>query len=202
MRAIQTLPPGYVEAGSIQLKQNRRLSIILNVLGIPWCILCAAFFFIMAGLLGALDNGSGSSGKITMPAIIMLVALAILAMTIFVVVVLHELVHGLFFWLFIRSRPQLGFNILYAYAAAPGWYILRPQFLIVDLAPLVLISLAGLLILPFTTPPASLVLIVALILNAGGAISDLYVFIRLLFVPRHVLIEDHGDGVRWFIPTR
>lgn len=203
MRATETLPPGYVETGSIRLKQNRRLSIMLNVLGIPWFILCAAFFFTMAGLLGALDNGSGSSGEITMPALIMLVALVILAVTMIVVVVLHELVHGLFFWLFIRSRPQFGFNILgYAYAAAPGWYIPRPQFLVVGLAPLVLISLAGLLVLPFTTPPVSFVFIGALILNAVGAIGDLYVFIRLLLVPRHVLIEDHGDGIRWFIPAR
>ena len=201
MRVTQTLPTGYAMVGSITLKQNRRLVILLNVLGIPWFILCAAFFIVMAGQLGALgrSNGAGKSGEITIDTTTMLVALLILVATTFAVLVLHELVHGLFFWLFTRSRPRFGFKG--AYAAAPGWYIPRPQFLIVGLAPLALISLAGLLILPFIAFPFSLALVLALIANATGAIGDLYMTIRLLFVPQHVLIEDWGEGIRWFAPT-
>jgi hypothetical protein len=66
----------------------------------------------------------------------------------------------------------------------------------------VLISLAGLLVLPVTTPPVSLALLAALILNATGAIGDLYMVVRLLFAPRGVLIEDEGEGIRWFVPAR
>ena len=154
----------------------------------------------MAGLLGAL--GTGDSGEFTLTLAPLLVALVVLIATTFAILVLHELVHGLFFWLFTRSRPRFGFKGAYAYAAAPGWYIPRPQFLTVGLAPLALISLAGLLILPVTAPPVSLVVIVALILNAAGAIGDLYMVVRLLFVPHGVLIEDHGDGIRWFTLAR
>jgi len=197
VQATQTLPTGYTEAGRISLKDNRRLLILLNVLGIPWFVTCAVFFIFMASLLGVANRG----GDITLSGTMLLLALVILVVAFIAVLVLHEMVHGLFFWLFTRSRPRFGFKGVYAYAAAPGWYIPRPQFLIVGLAPLVLISLAGLLILPFVTLPVSLVLLVAIISNATGAIGDLYMVARLLFVPRGVLTEDQGEGIRWFVPV-
>lgn len=199
MKTTQTLPTGYVAAGDITLKENRRLVILLNALGIPWFILCTVFFIVVAALLGAF--GAGGSGEFTLTITSLLVALVVLIVTTFAVLVLHEMIHGLFFWLFTRARPRFGFKGAYAYAAAPGWYIPRPQFLAVGLAPLVLISLAGLLILPVTAPPVSLVIVVALILNATGAIGDLYMVVRLLSTPRGVLIEDEGEGIRWFAPT-
>ncbi len=151
MQATRTLPTGYTVAGGITLKENRRLVILLNVLGIPWFILCAVFFIVMAALLGAF--GAGGSGEFTLTITPLLVALVVLIVITFAILVLHEMVHGLFFWLFTRARPRFGFKGAYAYAAAPGWYIPRPQFLAVGLAPLLLISLVGLLILPLTTPP-------------------------------------------------
>ena len=199
MRATQTLPTGYIAQGSITLKQNRRLLILLNVLGVPWFILCVVFFVYIASLLGAMGNGTGS---VTLDATTLLLYVVAVVVTSAAVLVLHELAHGLFFWLFIRSRPRFGFKGVYAYAAAPGWYIPRPQFLVVGLAPLVLISLAGLLALPVTAPPASLVLVFALTVNATGAIGDLYMVVRLLFVPHDALIEDQGDGIRWFVPAQ
>ena len=200
MQATRTLPTGYTVAGDITLKENRRLVILLNVLGIPWFILCAVFFIVMAALLGAF--GAGGSGEFTLTITPLLVALVVLIVITFAILVLHEMVHGLFFWLFTRARPRFGFKGAYAYAAAPGWYIPRPQFLAVGLAPLLLISLVGLLILPLTAAPVSLVVIAALILNATGAIGDLYMVVRLLPTPRGVLIEDEGEGIRWFAPAR
>jgi hypothetical protein len=64
-------------------------------------------------------------------------------------VILHELIHGFFFWFFTRSRPTFGFKGFYAYAAAPDWYLPRNQHLIVALAPLVLITGLGLVLLTF-----------------------------------------------------
>lgn len=203
MRATRTLPAGYSEAGSITLRDNRGLVILLNVLGIPWFILCAIFFLFMASLLGSLNMGSGpgQTGNFTLSMTTMLVALVILVLVFGAVLVLHELVHGVFFWLFSRSRPRFGFKGAYAYAAAPGWYFPRLRFFVIGLAPLVLISLVGLMMLPFITLPASLVVLVALIANAAGAIGDLYMVVRLLSAPRGVLIEDHGEGIRWHIPV-
>src|SRR6266699_209791 len=83
-------------------------------------------------------------------------SMASVVITLCVVLILHELTHGLFFWLFTKSRPAFGFKGWYAYAAAPGWYLPRAQFLVVVGAPLTLLSLLGealLLLVPWAVVP-------------------------------------------------
>lgn len=197
MRATRALPAGYSERGGISLKNNRRLLILLNLVGIPWAVLCAVFFLFMASVYGSLP----SSGSQRLTATDLLLGLVALALAVVVTLTLHELTHGVFFWLFTRARPQFGFKGAYAYAAAPGWYIPRGPFFLIGLAPLILLSSLGLLVLPFIPFPASLPLLFTLFVNATGAIGDLYMVTRLAFAPRGTLIEDQGEGIRWFAPT-
>ena len=62
-----------------------------------------------------------------------------------VMIVLHEGLHGLFFWLFTREKPKFAFKGFYAYAAMPDWYLPKKEYLITALAPLVGITLLGVL---------------------------------------------------------
>lgn len=117
------------------------------------------------------------------------------------VVILHEAAHGLFFWLFTRERPTFGVGLLYAYAAAPGWYLPRNQFIIIGLAPLVLLSAIGLIGLPWLPFPWVPPLLVGLIINAAGAAGDLYVVARLLRQPRAALVRDEGATMVLFTPV-
>lgn len=197
MQATRVLPTSYGERGAISLKENRGLLVALNLLAIPWAILCAVFLLYMAGTIGSLPR----SRSVTLTATDMLLWLLGLTLVVVVALVLHELTHGLFFWLVTRSRPTFGFKGWYAYAAAPGWYIPRAPFLAIGLAPLLLLSSLGLLILPFVPSPASILLLFALFVNATGAIGDLYMVVRLLFAARDTLIEDQGEGIRWFAPA-
>jgi hypothetical protein len=115
--------------------------------------------------------------------------------------VLHELIHGLFFWLFTRTRPAFGFKGAYAYAAAPGWYIPRSQYIIVGLAPLVLITLGGfalLVVVPAWLIPALLFVVV---MNGAGAVGDIAVVGWLLVQPRATLVHDLGDAVAIYRPA-
>lgn len=197
MQATRTLPPGFDLLGSISLNGNRRLLILLNLLGIPWAILCAVFFIVMGSVL----DGLRFSGSVTLTLPGLLLGLLALTLTFIVTLILHEVTHGLFFWLFTRARPRFGFKGVYAYAAAPGWYFPRPQFIIIGLAPLIALSVLGLLAWPLVPYPGSIALFFALFTNATGAIGDLYLTTRLFFVPRGVLIEDLGEGIRWFAPA-
>jgi len=119
-----------------------------------------------------------------------------------VVLLLHELTHGIFFWLFTHSRPTFGFKGWYAYAAAPGWYVPRPQFLVIGSAPLILLSLLGVALSAVVPDALVLWIFWGLIGNATGAIGDLYMIIRLVLAPGAVVIEDQGEEVTWYGPTR
>lgn len=197
MQATRTLPPGFDLLGSISLNGNRRLLILLNLIGIPWAILCAVFFIVTGSLL----DGLRFSGSVTLTLPGLLLGLLALTLTFIVTLILHEVTHGVFFWLFTGARPHFGFKGVYAYAAAPGWYMPRPQFVIIGLAPLIILSVLGLLAWPLVPFPGSIALFFSLFTNATGAIGDLYLTTRLSFVPRGVLIEDLGEGIRWFEPA-
>jgi hypothetical protein len=113
---------------------------------------------------------------------------------------IHELIHGLFFWIFTRKRPLYGFKGIYAYAAAPDFYIPRDQFLLIGLAPFVLISLLGIALLPFTSLAVALTLVLIMTMNAAGAVGDFYAVGFLLTQPSTALIRDFGDGMVYYCP--
>jgi hypothetical protein len=104
------------------------------------------------------------------------------------------------FW-FTRTRPVFAFRGYYAYAAAPGWYFPRRQYMLVSLAPLVLLSLLGLVLLAFVPAGWFLTVISFVAFNGSGAIGDLAVFIWLLRQPSTCLAYDVGEAVTLYLPV-
>jgi hypothetical protein len=140
---------------------------------------------------------TGSSVTI-LPALFRNLVLALIAG-----VILHEIVHGLFYWLFSSHRPKFGFQGLIPYAAAPtGVYFLRNQFLTVGLSPFVLLTAVGLLlmvILPIAYVPFLLFLVA---FNAAGATGDLIMMIRFMSFSSDTVMEDSGSGVIIYGPKK
>lgn len=118
-----------------------------------------------------------------------------------VMVLAHEAAHGLFFWHFTHARPKFGLGLTYAYAGAPDWYIPRNQYLVVGLAPLVLITgVGGLLLL--IVPPAWLWLLVAVLtFNASGAVGDLMMVGWCLLQAPEILVQDTGMSILLYGPV-
>jgi hypothetical protein len=132
------------------------------------------------------------SGSISAGAMILLIGL-----TVFILIV-HELIHGFFFWIFSRSKPVFALRPLYAYAGAPDWYFPKRQYAITALGPLVIIGVLGLLLMLLA--PVSWLLTIAFLvaLNTSGAIGDIFVFIRLLKCSPTSFANDTGDVVTFF----
>jgi hypothetical protein len=118
-------------------------------------------------------------------------------------VILHEIVHGLFYWLFSSHRPKFGFQGLIPYAAAPaGVYFPRNQFLAIGLSPLVLLTAVGLLlmvILPIAYVPFLLFFVA---FNAAGAAGDLIMVIQFMPFSSDTVMEDNGSGVIIYGPEK
>jgi hypothetical protein len=188
MKATQTLPSQYALLKEIDLSRDRRLLLALNLAGVVLLFLTGWLFMRLVAALrpeihqsAALHIELGSIVGITIA---------------FVgVLVLHELAHGLFFWLITRRRPYFGFRGAYAFAAAPDWYLPRNPYLAVGLAPLILITMGGIALIPWLPIGGLLPLVFALTTNTAGAVGDVAIVAWLLTKPSDLLIQDRGDAI-------
>jgi hypothetical protein len=119
--------------------------------------------------------------------------------------VLHELVHGLAM-LRMGAAPSFGADILLKmapvlYTTAPGHRFSRREYLVVALAPMVVIS--GLGAAWVAIGPFGKELVSALALHLTGCIGDLWIAGLILRQPSETTFEDRRDGFtlrRWSSP--
>jgi len=194
MKATKTLPETYTQVWEADVEKDKRLMWLLQLLALPLAVVVS---FLLGLYTYWVRIDIVFSPQITFP---FWAILAILTVA-FVTIVLHELVHGVLFWFYTHERPKFGFKLLYAYAAAPGWYFAKNVYWLIGIGPLVFLSLLGMVILPFVPLTWLPYLLLGLFLNATGAIGDLYIVIRLAFEPAGTLVHDHGTGFRVFRPT-
>ena len=193
--AMRNLPLEYRLAWSLDLRTNRRLLIGLNA--------AALIFFVPAALLAGLllcrlDPQAASSLALFQPRGSVLLNVISYLLSTALVILLHEIIHGLFFWRITGERPSFGIQTSYAFAAAPGWYIPRGPYLWIGIAPLVVITLIGLLLSPLLSFQVLYPVLFGLVLNAVGSLGDLYVVFRLLGKEGDLLVCDHGDKIEAF----
>jgi hypothetical protein len=190
MMATKTLPSEYSSYVTLDLSKDYRLVILLNIFAIG---LIFVFGWIFIQIARYFHPELGLITEIHANRIEILLWVILLTVIYIGILILHELIHGVFFWLITHERPRFGFKLIYAYAAAPGWYIPRNPFLVVGLAPLVLISLFGILLIPAAPPFLLVCLLFAMTMNASGAVGDIYVTGLLLTYPSSSFIQDRGD---------
>lgn len=192
-KPTRSLPPGYVAAGQIDLG-SARAALAVNLIGLA-SLFPFGWFFVQVGRAVRPEAVSGNTFTLLGQANVLFLLLVLIA-----TLLLHELIHGLGFWLLSKSRPKFGVHLLYAYAAAPDWYLPRNPFIIVGLAPFLTITLLGLLALPLVSLKGVPVLLAAITLNAAGSMGDLIVIGWLLTRSPDLLAKDSGPSVRIFEP--
>ena len=192
-RATNERPENTVLVYSLDLTKNKAVAWAMNGASVP-------LFFLFGGLFLAYfllirpDIWTGMLATSNTDLLSLIVLIAVFA----AMIVVHELVHGVFFWIFTRSRPVFGLRGWYAFAAAPGWFLPRGQYLIITLAPFVTLSLLGMLlmaILPVMTAATALIMTA---FNATSSVGDLWIAFRLVGQRRPVIVEDLGDGVNFY----
>ena len=188
--STQTLPAGYIQSGQIDLKKDKRLTILLNF----GAVIVLALSFYLLSVFTAWVRPDIMTFSVTITLTNMLSALVLTVL----ILPLHEGIHGLFFWIFSRSRPVFGLRPLYAYAGAPNWFFPKEQFAITALGPLLIIGAAGLLLLLLAPINWILIILLLVALNTSGAIGDVFVFIRLLKSSPTSFTNDTGEVVTFF----
>ncbi len=190
--SLKGLPPGYGEVLYWKITDSRARWVALQLLAIPLFFVMAALFFGLALTIGRMpDRLDLAPGGL----VLVLGALAI-------TIVLHEWVHGLTMRM-LGARPEYGvmWDKLLFYATSPGYAYRRAGYIAVALAPLGVLSVLAVLGMRLLAgSPWVAILALCAVVNASGAIGDLWFSTVVLRYPPHAFVVDEKDGVRIFLP--
>jgi hypothetical protein len=188
--STKTLPEGYVQSDEINLKKNKRLAIVLNIVAFPVAVLS---FFLLSGFAVWVRPGlTSTSITMTVGELAVLLGLVLMLLTI------HELIHGVFFWVFTRSRPVFALRLFYAYAGAPDWYIPTRQYAFAAVGPLAVIGAVGLLLVLLVPESWVMFIVILVALNTGGSMGDLLILTRISKASPTCLANDAGDVITFY----
>jgi len=197
MQATKDLPATFQLSKTLNLSSSV-VSLRLNMAAVPLLLVFGWLFARLIILLRSINPFP--KGVLSFFTTVSGWELLAFPLSIILMFVVHELVHGLFFWLFTRERPRFALKAGYAFAAAPEWYLPGPQYIIVGLSPFVLITLVTVLLAVFVMPPLVPYLLFISTFNAAGALGDLIVVGWVLRQPNTVLVKDEGDIFTSFAP--
>ena len=171
---IFKLPNEYKELKKIDLQKNIKLAIFVNVLS----LVLAIIVFLIGLLFQPITLNFGSLFFMLIP---MLIAY----------MVLHELVHGIFFKKFSGEKAKYGFTGLYAFAKSSAYYNKR-EFIIIGLSPIVILGVILLILNIILNTTLFWHVFIIQIVNISGAAGDLYVTFVMRKMPTDILIKDDG----------
>lgn len=188
------LSENYREVLYWKLSDHKVLLLVLNLAGGLLIGVAAAMFIAWAYLWhpNNLREGTFSGWLVIGPVIGIVLTIA-----------LHELTHGLALRGY-GARPQYGvlWKEMMFYATAPGYAFSRNAYLVIALAPLVVLSVVGMLLLLFPLPGwMAWTIIFCAALNVGSAVGDLWLARVALGYPSFARVMDEKDGLRVLMPV-
>lgn len=185
-KTCKSLPDNYTLHASIDLVKNKKTAIIFNLFSvilfvIPFILLALIQDFVYIRF-SQFFIGTGLS---------------------IIYIFIHEWIHAFFFKIknWNTVKVKYGFHGFAASAGVPGVYFQRLHFMMISLAPFVVTTLALIPLMVVVNSYWFLILFFLFSINLSGSSGDFYLFIKLLFMSKNVLIEDYGPGMRFFIPN-
>ncbi len=177
-------PPGYRRVTYDRIPMNR-----VTLLGLVTAPIWLGVFLFASGALGGPREISFEISFVDL-----IIALVLLLV---VVPLLHEAVHGIVAQI-TGAHPSYGIGPGYAYTTflEP---VGRGEYLLIGLAPLVVLSVIGVAVMALVPSIAGLTL-VFLVANAAGAMGDVWMAWRTRQLPPGVRIYDLADGFVAYLP--
>lgn len=194
MAPIQSLPENYHEVRRTMLTEGN-LILWLNIAGlVPMALALAAMagWWVVAAAVNPTPSDPASEIPWLLGAVIAIV----------VVLPLHELIHGIAIRM-VGHKARYGIKLDKGvlYATADQALFRKREYLLVALAPLVVITLLGMFLMLIVPWQWAYFVALGVIINAGGAIGDLWMVFILLRYPRSALVRDLEDGFVIYVPS-
>jgi hypothetical protein len=105
----------------------------------------------------------------------------------------HEIIHATVVFITHKQKPQIGIRGLIIYAAAPESVLTKTQFIITALAPFIVISLMGCMLIFFIPQSFLSWIFIPTVVNAAAAAGDFMAVIWALKQPKNAKFVDSGD---------
>lgn len=189
MKAARTLPEGYQEIFTIDLQKDKKTALKVNLLAVLIGVCLAVPMRFLVPISTAFwMRGGLLAYSIRFVALLLLLTLYI---------VLHELVHGVAMKLCGTKKVRYGFTGLYAFAASDDFYG-KKAYIFIALAPIVLWGIVLAVVNLLVPVEWFWVIYFVQITNLSGAAGDLFVTIRFLRLPKDILVQDYGVGMKVF----
>lgn len=160
-----------------------------------WTILSIPIFLVGLDIYAAAATGGHSSGTASFGQIMLFLALA----TVLTLILgcIHEGVHAIALAVF-GAKPafgilKIGGLVAGLYTTAPGVRFGRRQYLVICLAPLVVLAPLG---IPACMLPMGGYLVLPFAMHLAGCIGDVTIVWHVLRGPADVTCEDLRDGLR------
>ena len=180
------LPEGYREVRRVDLMRNRKQAVRVNLLAllimggmaVLGIFICPPFTQIVIGLH-------------------QLLGLLLMVAGIFLYMVLHEIIHGVFMKAFSGRNPHYGFTGIYAYAGSDA-YFRRDQYLIIAFAPVVILGIVIAVLTVAFYETAFWYLYLIQMVNVSGAAGDFYVGWLIARERKDVMVRDAGTDMSFY----
>ena len=187
MKALETLPEAYREIYSIDLQKDKKMALRVNLLAlfIALVLIVPMLFIVPISSLFSMENGMLSY-------FIRFIALIVLMV---LYMVLHELVHGIAMKICGTKKVKYGFTGMYAFAGSRDYYN-KKSYIFIALAPIVFWGIVIALVNPFVPTEWFWIIYLLQIINLSGAAGDLFVTVKFSRLPRDILVQDYGVGMK------
>lgn len=189
MKSVEKLPEGYTEICSIDLQKNKKLAVFVNLLAVIISLLLVVpmCFVVPISSLFSMENG----------VLNYMIRFVVLFVLIIVYMVLHELVHGIAMKICGTKKVKYGFTGLYAFAGSADYYDKR-AYIFIALAPVFLWGIVLAIVNLFVPVEWFWIVYLIQIINLSGAAGDFFVTAKFSRLPKKVLIQDSGVGMKVF----
>lgn len=187
------LPSGFIEDYSIDAS-NKKTGIILNFISLLLFLGVGAICFFAKFYNAPMDYSYET----------LLIFLLGVVVAISAYMIIHELTHGLFYWLLTKQKLVFGLTWSAAYCGLKSGYVNKTTSLVAVLAPFVIHSIwMILLIILLPASPWILALAVTFAMHFGGCVGDLFVSFLLIvkYHKKQILVSDSGTKQTFYVKT-
>lgn len=181
---MDQLPEGYKEIRRVNLSEDKKTFITINIL--------AFIIFIVMAVLGAIIN------PITFTVDSKFMYLLILAVLLYIIyIIIHEAIHGYFMKKFSGRKAHYGHAWFCAYAGSDA-YFNKKHYIIISLAPVVILGIVLFIINAIVPQSYFWVIYFVQMGNLTGAVGDFCVTYLMIKMPDDTLTQDTGVSMTMY----